>query len=258
MQASLMRVATLIVASCHSASAPTPLPPHAAASSGDIVSSAPPANVALMPDDERDAILLAHSRTAEVVTSDRFLSELCKLDDSHVGVRDPAMKGCEIARYYYGLVSQTPRLPIMYQHGGLSFLETAHTTTSMRVEVKRGAPIQAHATIVLRSPVISRVEGSVEAFACTVNTLAHEWTHAVSATGAESFFTDEDHKDSTVALVSYTVGSLAQCVFLDAHGYSGMDLQACVREIGRMSFDQSTCSAKGARALQARSMARSR
>lgn len=100
------------------------------------------------------------------------------------------------------------------------------------------------ATITLRTPVLERWQAtSVEARACAINTVAHEWTHLVTTTGAISTFQDRCHTQSTVPLVSYTVGAIAQCAYLAKRVAFSIDMAACVAAVGTTYFDGDTCRA---------------
>lgn len=111
--------------------------------------------------------------------------------------------------------------------------------------------VRGHAaTVMLRSPVLERWQAdSVEARGCAINTVAHEWTHLVTTTGAISTFQDRCHAQSTVPLVSYTVGAIAQCAYLAEHAGSPIDLAACVAAVGTTEFDTSSCDAGWAAAM---------
>jgi hypothetical protein len=104
-----------------------------------------------------------------------------------------------------------------------------------------------NARVVLRQDVMNRAKGSRNAYACAVNTITHEWTHAVqTAPGVTAFrFTDEAHANALKPLVAYTYGALAQCMTLTQpfNGAPGLDvdLPACVQEVGTTTFNPSTC-----------------
>ncbi len=87
-----------------------------------------------------------------------------------------------------------------------------------------------------------------EARACAVNTLAHEWSHAHPRTGGGSQFTDDEHESSSTPLVSYTIGALAQCVYLreeyladDGNQRALFALERCVAEVGTNHFAAASC-----------------
>lgn len=73
--------------------------------------------------------------------------------------------------------------------------------------------------------------------ACIVNTIAHEWVHTVSASGADSLYLDDRRGRSRHPLVSYTVGSIAQCTVLENHRLlrHGMFWE-CVETVGTRVF----------------------
>jgi hypothetical protein len=242
----------LLVASCGGTDAALTSTPHPLARIDGIEVTAPSPDVTMVQEDDRAPILAAHAAATDVVTSAQFVYELCKQDKLAVRVGGTTMPGCDVARRYFGLDKDVPRLPLRYIDGGISFLETAHTVTRMPRRVPGGTTIPAFAVVTLRDVTLSRADSDVEHMACAVNTLAHEWTHLVSRTGAESYFQDGAHKDATERLVSYTVGALAQCVFLAQHGYPDMNIAGCVDQIGTHVFDKHTCTRAGAEALRER------
>ena len=114
------------------------------------------------------------------------------------------------------------------------------------------------AIIRLRPVVVKRwASDVVEAKACAINTVAHEWTHTVlSERGSTHFAYDDDgHEGSDKALVSYTVGAVAQCVFLQSvaiagkQPYAAIDVETCVNSVGTTTFNVSSCNAGWADAL---------
>jgi hypothetical protein len=119
--------------------------------------------------------------------------------------------------------------------------EVAHTQLGGRDQA---------ATITLRSPTMERWRaGSYEQRACAINTVAHEWTHLVTATGSVSTFQDGCHALAAVPLVSYTVGAIAQCAYLVEQGKFPIDMAACVAAVGTTEFDDDTCRAGWAASL---------
>jgi hypothetical protein len=72
-----------------------------------------------------------------------------------------------------------------------------------------------------------------ESKACAINTIAHEMSHLVinNVAGAtasayqEELYQDDGHRDhgfdKTIHLTSYTIGSLAQCTYMQEHGLIG-------------------------------------
>lgn len=84
--------------------------------------------------------------------------------------------------------------------------------------------------------------------ACMVNTIAHEWTHAIlDASRKDSMFKDGGHLFSSAPLVSYTVGAVAQCTFLEQQDpplVAERQFASCVERIGVKSFAGDVCAPK--------------
>ena len=81
-----------------------------------------------------------------------------------------------------------------------------------------------------------------EPFACAINTVVHEWTHAIPSRedNTESLFQDGSHTKSE-RLVSYTVGAIAQCVYLSRFRDKSFTLDKCVERVGTGVFNSDTC-----------------
>jgi hypothetical protein len=101
--------------------------------------------------------------------------------------------------------------------------------------------VHGTAVMQLRTVVLDRFANTPDGRACTINTLAHEWTHTVTVNDTV-IYTDSGHNSVDVPLVSYTVGSLAQCVYLKRQRPQ-LDVRACVDEVGTHDFCHRTCEA---------------
>lgn len=82
---------------------------------------------------------------------------------------------------------------------------------------------------------------------CAINSMAHELAHTVPQKQGEyiDLFTDDGRWWATCrdrALVSYTFGSVAQCVYLQEKGDPlGRDLKECVKHWGTNQFYSHDC-----------------
>ena len=81
--------------------------------------------------------------------------------------------------------------------------------------------------------------------ACAINTLAHELTHTIVADPAHDnsrqLYTDDGYRSLTgpVRLVSYTLGSLAQCTYMQKNTLippTDAAFDECMRTWGTHSF----------------------
>jgi len=98
----------------------------------------------------------------------------------------------------------------------------------------------------LQAVTMKRAVGaSTEERACAVNTIAHEWTHTIPnpQKTMDSLFQDGGHTGADKPLVSYTVGALAQCLYLTKHEYpmDSEQLKTCVRRVGTITFIRNSC-----------------
>lgn len=96
------------------------------------------------------------------------------------------------------------------------------------------------AAIAIREVVLARVEAIPEGLGCAINTLAHEWTHAIVDRDDHMVFLDAGHQHVDDAVASYTVGAVAQCVYLQ-RWRPELELDACVRAAGTHTFRPCTC-----------------
>jgi hypothetical protein len=124
-------------------------------------------------------------------------------------------------------------------------------------EVARTNLATNSATVYLHPIVMRRWRSSsIEAKACAVNTIAHEWTHTVqSAAGTGLFaYVDKGHATAKTPLVSYTLGAIAQCAYLKSNASNGseIDMQTCVNAVGTTTFNASSCNAGWSQALAKR------
>lgn len=104
----------------------------------------------------------------------------------------------------------------------------------------------AQATMCIRPDVLRQwASGSVVVQACAVNTLAHELTHTVADPGSTaSLFTDSGARawlhrwiSGPADLVSYGVGTLAECTYLEQMGDASRDaFEDCVAKRSLSTF----------------------
>lgn len=169
--------------------------------------------------------------TRAVVKTDAFHSTLARLDDLHVSSTAGTMTGAEVDHLYAGGGDATG-VPVRYKEASLWRRLTKDETAI--------TDIDGNVAVTALHPVVwRRVRGSLEERACTINTIAHEWTHSV-VRGGLMLFLDGNHEDAAGRFVSYTVGAVAQCVFL-AQSRHDLDVGNCIAAAGTNSFQQCTC-----------------
>jgi len=152
-----------------------------------------------------------------------------------------SMNGEEVWRIYTG-ASPDYQLPATVGYGAYSWLwgclkKTAGTDMSSA---------NGDATITLEGCVMdwAREAAVPEAFACAINTLAHEWSHTISRAGGKATgYVFQDGKfEANQPLVSYQVGAIAQCTYLEAAlMIDANQFDNCVRQVVGPPFNSATC-----------------
>jgi hypothetical protein len=198
-----------------------------------------------LPADKRGDIATLHQEVARIIglpTLRVFLEDADALLAKPSA--DPISGGRFAAIYLGRMPSYAPaRLCYRFQEGGGS--ETAATgLSSTRSACNRDQ--QTVADVTLRSITYQRAHSTtLEEKACAVNTLAHEWTHAImhkEPQGLQMVFEDGDHDHQAGAVASYTIGAFAQCLYLaDANGKEGFDVRRCVEAVGTNAFRPAAC-----------------
>jgi hypothetical protein len=203
------------------------------------------------------AIKDAADEALKIISSPDFRKRLTAMNDLHAGTADTTpVKGTDVATIYLGLDGAAHQYPTSYVMKMIGPVvapcgATADTVTNDTTHV---------ATARLRACTLDRAKRSaarkddVAQFACAVNTIAHEWTHAIPAdpgVAVRQRYTDDKHDPSSdEKLVSYTLGALAQCLYLDTHDFPVRDVNDCIRQIGTSGFNSSTCKDAWARSLK--------
>jgi hypothetical protein len=221
-----MRALTLVLAlaACHHGAMP-PAGAGSPAGRDTVVAGFEDADKARLEDVIRDA--------RASVSSAAFHQALAEIDSLRVTAGRRTMSGAEVDEIYAGQSSAASAIPVRYEPASLWRRLTASETAV--TGLARDA-----ATTALHPIVLTRISGSLEARACAINTLAHEWTHAIREQ-ASMLFTDAGYRNVRNAIVSYTVGAVAQCVYL-ARARPLLDVRACIQAAGTHSFEQCTCS----------------
>jgi hypothetical protein len=194
-----------------------------------------------------------HARTAAVVGSRSFETLLYDVDALLAKAGADPISGRRFAAIYLGLDRsyEWPHLCYYFEPGGGS--EAARSGLSaVRSTCNPDGKTVVNTTLrsVTRDRALSKI---VEANACAVNTLAHEWSHAITVTdvhnGHHMVFEDDDHDHQRGAVASYVVGAFAQCLYLaGASGDSDQfEVRRCVEAVGTNGFNPATCEAGWAR-----------
>lgn len=207
---------------------------------------APKAWFDALPANYAPAVRQLHESVSRLVTSEAMRRELADIDAVVARPRERPLSGRRLAHLYFGLDTTQRRYPICYafQSGGRS--ETASTALVTAPAACRAAGTTV-ALITLRSATMDRAASAViEARACAVNTLAHEWAHAIGSTtaqngGHEMTFCDQHHHKQPSPVASYVVGAVAQCLYLAEAAGDTFDVRSCVEEVGTNTFDAASC-----------------
>jgi hypothetical protein len=185
------------------------------------------------PASEAPKLAEAIAETKRVVQGDAFKRHLASIAQLYATVPGPAVSGAEVLR-----ALESDEMQIVYERDTSGKDETA--STGFGIDAGPQCPSCAVTSIVEED--LGRWAGTEPSGlihrACLINTLAHEWTHAIPGVDGKERFTDDGHKGSAHPLVSYTVGAVAQCSFLEEqNGLLPAQLfEACVEAVGTRDF----------------------
>lgn len=165
--------------------------------------------------------------------------------------------GTEVDKLLLGLASPGPARTRYFVSGISDCKKHGHETARTGIEYEEGGTalgLTAVAETCLQVVVLQRAQAGTDGeVACAINTLVHEWMHTIPDAPEPSklvqpdyAFTDRGHGGSSGDLVSYTVGALAQCVYLEQRQVeidprSSVDLKVCLEQVGKWKFVADTC-----------------
>jgi hypothetical protein len=166
----------------------------------------------------------------------------------------PAIPGEDVYRAYVGLdLTRRPRAT-SYQptcasgRGPSCEVEVCEKKLLHRHSNQTASTDFPSATTFLNQCTLDRATADpakdVEKFACAINTIAHEWTHVIPDSAGNEWFLDRGRNPSSGMLVSYTVGAVVECTWLEAGGYLPGTFEECVNAAGTNILKSLTC-AKG-------------
>jgi hypothetical protein len=199
----------------------------------------PASNLDEVPDDVRRAFVLLDQVTRAVIGSPAFRDAVESFPQVDGSAGADWISGYTLARAYAGELADYHLAPTCFRldaGGG----ETASTGVATRCKQLAGR----FAVIAIHPFVLARLAALPEGRACAINTLAHEWTHAIlrdpRLQGPPIVFLDGDHQDFDEPVASYTIGAIAQCAYLK-QWRPDLDPEACVRAVGTSVFRPCTC-----------------
>jgi hypothetical protein len=191
--------------------------------------------------------LLADAR--KLYESPRFAAHLAALHDVAADADGEHLSG----RALVDALSHT-KLSIEYrlagEGGGCNTAagETAHTdppapaTTTATTTASTTATTTA--TTCVETALVDRTDPiHPDAYACGIDAIVHEWMHAVVDAKGTPRFTDKGHRGAKFPLVTYTVGAVAQCTYLEEQlgELPAADFAKCVEAVGVRSLRSETC-----------------
>ena len=184
--------------------------------------------------------------TRTVISSDQFKAALGRIAKMDPNVGAKATTGLEVLTAYSGASSTLGQVVTQYVLTGTTCEEAGQTASTLLVDATPKGPARTwYARVTLNPCTLERALSSSDGeFACAVNTAAHEWTHAV-LNGDEQLYQDKGHGGDRNPMVSYTVGAIAQCVYLATRPTPRIPataIDACVAKVGTHSFDPKSCS----------------
>lgn len=198
---------------------------------------------------ETPTLQALHDEVADTVRDARFRDALGQIDAVLGRPAADPISGERLLEIYLGRRTAYRMLRLCYRFAPGGGSETARTgiTTGVSPCSDDGSSVAA---ITLRSVTLERARSTVlEEQACAINTLAHEWTHAVTVPdprdGHRMVFLDDDHDHQPGAVASYVIGAVAQCAFLanTSDAPDQFQLRACVEQAGTNAFDAASCHA---------------
>jgi hypothetical protein len=236
-----MRANFLLVAlaACHRPVAPAPpsLPAYDLAATGSAahLGAGSDSFFAELDSDDHPAFQHAVAYTSDVVSTPEFRAVLARFDQLEVSAGGSWLTGGAVARIYAGHTTlKALEVCYEYREGG------GRVTADTRIDTHCDRVNDDYAVTRVSQIVLDRLDQVPEGRACAINTFAHEWTHSIVGGDNHAIFTDSGYQRYDDAIVSYTVGAVAQCVYLQ-RWRSQFDIDACVRAVGTHGFRACTC-----------------
>lgn len=206
-----------------------------------IIPGIPAADLSALVGADRDNWKDTLDQTLAVIASEEFQTALSGYSALDPRKHAPDVRGADVLALYTRTSLTSGQLAAHY----VSTSDGCGSQTASTLWLPRNRPYK-FAQVSLNTCTRQRAASSdVYTRACAVNTAAHELTHTIIDNGVE-VFQDKGHGGASGRLVSYTVGAIAQCVYLDQHGKLAeqkLSVSACVERVGPTFFDPHTCCA---------------
>lgn len=195
---------------------------------------------------ERSDVQVVVAAARGVVSAPEFRARMTRILDL-VTSQGGTTSGREVVSHLLGLSSPSP-LPTEYLVGGVNCPRSSEDWASTALE--KTSSDSYPPLVVARTcfqPVVFEQWShyTVEEMSCSINTVVRAWMHAIPAEpgGTTSLYSDSGRAGARSALAFYVAGAVAQCAFLEQHGYPLDDAQfeACVNLVGTRAFLRESC-----------------
>jgi hypothetical protein len=191
---------------------------------------------------DRATLIEIINATLEVITGDTFADRLAAVDQQELWLSpsEGTMPPREVVNAFLG------RRPSMGPLPTVADLSRGVFGPRTPVADLYGRPVSSAKITLTKWELRRWRSGTPEGRSCAVNSAAHEIAHTIwnSADGGEQMFVDGDRKIATRhnrPLVSYMVGTVAQCTMLEKQGALGGPFAACVEKWGTNGFNSYHC-----------------
>lgn len=181
--------------------------------------------------------------TRKVITSARFRASLAAYEEPDSLRMSPTGNfedGRTVMASYLGLLEQRRPVPVKILGGYDSDVAVARTVTC---DGGTRAVIQIGPALLRRWK-----RGTSESKSCAINALAHEFTHTVVDFGKKEAwqpYNDQGNVWSwllgTQRLVSSTIGTIAQCAYLEKSGDRSASFEQCVWDRSARGLETNGC-----------------
>lgn len=193
---------------------------------------------------------------ARVIVSPRFHTHMAELTSLRAapGASD-VLTGEQVYRMYVGLdptakPAPTSFAPNLNSRGNVLPCEHKFLTRGTGQTGSTAFGAASGSTVLLNQCTFDRARArpdsnpdDLEDFACAVNTVAHEWTHTIYGIEAPhaQLFRDRGRGHAKAPLVSYTVGAVVECTYLESGNHLPGTFAACLQAAGTTILKTETC-----------------
>ena len=175
----------------------------------------------------------AYAETLRVIASAQFQQRLLSIDSLSTGIGRPRISGDELLRSY-----ASRRVPVVYLRSAKRG-ETADTSVVCGTEAVTNFGERNFERWIAIPPDAAGRKAALLRRACFINTVAHEWAHAVVDDHSRALIFDDGHAYRAEPFASYTVGAIAQCAYLQRQCVIRKEaVWACINAAGLNVFNE--------------------